>query len=312
MAARAQQSERIRRVGALMNQKAGDQLGDTEVEGFVDGLKERGWTVGVNLQIEYRWGGGNADLYRKYAEELVALEPAMILAIGGTAVAALQHATRTIPIVFVKTTDPVSRGLVASLARPGGNTTGFLQYEFGTAGKWLELLKQIMPNLKRTAVIRDVTQTSGIGQMAAIQAVAPSFGIEVSPIDAPEDIGMIERSISEFARGSNGGLIVTESGKSIVHRKLIIKLAADHKLPAVYPYRYFVADGGLISYGPDQLDPFRLAAGYVDRILRGQKPGDLPVQAPTKYELAINLKTARGLGLEVPPTLLARAEEVIE
>ena len=215
------------------------------------------------------------------------------------------------PIVFAKATDPVSRGLVASLARPGGNTTGFVQYEFGTAGKWLELLKQIMPNVTRTAVIRDVSETSGIGQMAAIQAVAPTFGIEVSPIDA-RDAGEIERAITDFARSSNGGLIVTESGKSIVHRKLIIRLAAEHRLPAIYPYRYFVTDGGLISYGPDELNAFRLAAGYVDRILKGEKPSDLPVQSPTKYELVINRKTAAALGLTIPPSLLGTADDVIE
>jgi putative ABC transport system substrate-binding protein len=312
LATRAQQGERVRRIGALMNLTMDDPLAQFEIAGFVGGLKERGWTVGSNLQIEYRWGAGDANLYRKYAAELVALAPDAILAIGGTAVGALQRATRAVPIVFARTTDPVSRGLVTSLARPGGNTTGFLQYEFGTAGKWLELLKQIVPNVKRAAVVRDVSQTSGIGQMAAMQAVAPSFGIEVSPIDASDDAGEIERAIAEFARSSNGGLVVTESGKSIVHRKSIIALAAKHNLAAVYPYRYFVTDGGLISYGPDELDAFRLAAGYIDRILKGQKPADLPVQAPTKYELAINLKTAKALGLTLPDTVLSRADEVIE
>jgi putative tryptophan/tyrosine transport system substrate-binding protein len=311
LAARAQQPERMRRIGALMNLAADDPLAQIDVAGFVGGLQERGWSLGGNLQIEYRWGAGDENLYRKYAAELVALAPDVILAIGGTTVGALQLATRTVPIVFVKVTDPVSRGLVASLARPGGNTTGFLQYEFGTAGKWLELLKQIMPKVKRAAVIRDVSETSGIGQMAAIQAVAPSFGIDVSPIDA-RDAGEIERAITEFARGSDGGLIVTESGKSIVHRKLIITLAAEHRLSAVYPYRYFVTDGGLISYGPDEADSFRLATGYVDRILKGGKPADLPVQAPTKYEMVINLNTAKALGLTVPPSLLARADNVIE
>jgi putative ABC transport system substrate-binding protein len=307
----AQQPAQMRRVGALMNLNAGDPLAQIEIRGFVDGLKERGWTVGGNLQIDYRWGAGDATLYRKYAVERIALAPDVILAIGGTAVAALQQATRTVPIVFAKTTDPVSRGLVASLARPGSNTTGFVQYEFGTAGKWLELLKQVSPGVKRAAVIRDVSETSGIGQMAAIQAVAPTFGIEVSPIDARE-AGEIERAITEFSRRMDGGLIVTESGKSILHRNLIIKLAAKHRLPAIYPYRYFIADGGLISYGPDELDAFRLAAGYVDRILKGEKPAELPVQAPTKYELVINLKTAKALGIAVSPTLLARADSVIE
>jgi putative ABC transport system substrate-binding protein len=276
-----------------------------------EGLRDRGWTPDGNLQIVYRWGAGDASLYRKYATELVALAPHAILSAGGTAVAALQRTTHTTPIVFAKTTDPVSRGLVASLARPGGNTTGFVQYEFGTAGKWLELLNQIVPNLKRVAVIRDVSETSGIGQMAAIQAVAPSFGIEVSPIDV-RDAREIERAITEFARGSNSGLIVTESGKSMSYRKLIISLASMHRLPAIYPYRYFVIDGGLISYGPDQVLPFRLAASYIDRILKGDKPAELPVQAPSKYELVINLKTAKALGLNMPPSMLARADEVIE
>lgn len=310
-AVHAQQPGQVRRIGALMNLAADDPLAQIEIAGFVGGLQERGWTLGSNLKIEYRWGAGDAHLYRKYAAELVALSPDAILAIGGTAVGALQEATRTVPIVFAKATDPVSRGLVASLARPGGNTTGFVQYEFGTAGKWLELLKQITPNVTRTAVIRDVSETSGIGQMAAIQAVAPTFGIEVSPIDA-RDAGEIERAITDFARSSNGGLIVTESGKSIVHRKLIIRLAAEHRLPAIYPYRYFVTDGGLISYGPDELNAFRLAAGYVDRILKGEKPSDLPVQSPTKYELVINRKTAAALGLTIPPSLLGTADDVIE
>jgi putative ABC transport system substrate-binding protein len=308
----AQQANRTRLIAALMNLAPQDPLAQAEAAAFGGGLKERGWTLGGNLRVEYRWGAGDANLYLKYAAELVALTPDVILAIGGTAVGALQHETRSVPVVFAKTTDPVSRGLVASLARPGGNTTGFLQYEFGTAGKWLELLKQIVPNVKRAAVIRDVSETSGIGQIAAIQAVAPLFGIEVIPINAAEDAGEIERGITEFARGFGGGLIVTESGKSIFHRQLIIRVAAEHRLPAIYPYRYFVTDGGLISYGPDELDAFRLAAGYVDRILKGEKPADLPVQAPTKYELAINLKTAKTLGLEVPPMLLARADEVIE
>ncbi len=311
LSARAQQTDQMRRVGALMNLAADDPLAEIEVAGFVGGLQERGWTQGSNLQIEYRWGAGDPKLYRKYAAELVALKPDVILAIGGTAVGALQRVTRSVPIVFAKATDPVSRGLVTSLARPGGNTTGFAQYEFGAAGKWLELLKQIVPNMKRAAVIRDVSETSGIGQMAAIQAVAPSFGVEVSPIDA-RDAAEIERAITEFTRGSNGGMIVTESGKSIVHRKLIISLAAKHRLPAVYPYRYFVTDGGLLSYGPDEMDSFRRAAGYVDRILKSEKPADLPVQTPTKYELVINLKTAKVLGLAVPPTLLATADKVIE
>ena len=309
--ARAQQASETRHIGALMNLAADDPLARIDVAGFVDGLQELGWKPGGNLQIAYRWGAGDANLYRKYAAELAALVPDVMLAIGGTAVSALQEVTRTIPVVFVKVTDPVSRGLVASLAKPGSNTTGFLQYEFGTAGKWLELLKQIMPNVKRAGVIRDVSETSGIGQMAAIQAVAPSFGIDVSPIDG-RNRGEIERAITALAHDSNGGLIVTESGRIIGHRKLIIALAAEHRLPAVYPYRYFVTDGGLISYGPDEVDSFRHAAGYVDRILKGETPSDLPVQAPTKYELVINLKTARALQLTIPSSLLAGADKLIE
>ena len=300
-----------RRVGALMNLAADDPLARTDTSGFVEGLQDRGWKQDGNLQIDYRWGAGDADLYRRYAQELVGLRPDVILATGGTAVAEIQKVTRTVPIVFVKVTDPVSRGLVASLAKPGGNTTGFLQYEFGTAGKWLELLKQMEPNLRRVGVIRDVSESSGIGQMAAIQAVAPPFGIDVSPIDA-RDGGELERGIAGFASGSGGGLIVTESGRSIGNRRLIISLAAKHSLPAVYPYRYFAADGGLISYGPDEVSSFRAAASYVDRILKGEKPADLPVQAPTTYELVINLRAARALSLTIPPSLLARANEVIE
>jgi putative ABC transport system substrate-binding protein len=308
---RAQQPGQMRRIGALMNLAADDPLAQIQIAGFVRGLEDRGWTLGSNLQIDYRWGAGDANLYRKYAAELVALSPDAILAIGGTAVGALQQTTRTVPIVFAKATDPVSRGLVASLARPGGNTTGFVQYEFGTAGKWLELLKQIIPSLKRVAVIRDVSETSGIGQMAAIQALAPSFAVDLSPINV-RDAREIERDIIKFARGSNGGLIVTESGKSIAHRKLIVMLAAKYRLPAVYPYGYFVSDGGLISYGPDELDAFRLAAGYVDRILKGEKPAELPVQTPTKYEMVINLKVAKALNLTIPSSLLATANKVID
>ncbi|HYC14213.1 MAG TPA: ABC transporter substrate-binding protein [Stellaceae bacterium] len=294
-----------------MNLAADDPLAKVDTAGFAEGLQERGWSEGNNLRIDFRWGAGEADLYQKYARELVGLGLEVVLATGGTAVAAIQGLTRTLPIVFVKVTDPVSRGLVASLAKPGGNTTGFLQYEFGTAAKWLELLKQITPTLRRVGVIRDVSENSGIGQMAAIQAVAPSFGIDVSPIDA-RDGGEIERAIGEFAGSSGGGLIVTESGRSIGNRKLIISLAAAHRLPAVYPYRYFATDGGLISYGPDEAAAFRGAAGYVDRILKGEKSADLPVQAPTKYELVINTRVAKTLELTIPPSLLARANEVIE
>ena len=311
LAARAQQPDRVRRVGVLMNLAANDPQSSALTAAFVGGLRERGWTLGGNLQIEFRWGAGDGNLYRKYAAELVALAPDVLLAVGGTTVGALQQATRAIPIVFVQVTDPVNRGLVASLARPGGNTTGFTQYEFSLAGKWLELLKQIAPNVKRAAVIRDPVQFSGVGQLAAIQTAAQSLGVEVSPVDA-RDTAEIERAISLIARGSNSGLIVTSSGSADGHRKLIIALAAQYKLPAVYPYGFYAADGGLISYGPNVLDQFRLGAGYVDRILKGEKPADLPVQAPTKLELIINLKTAKALGLTVPPSLLARADEVIE
>jgi putative tryptophan/tyrosine transport system substrate-binding protein len=316
LAARAQQPDRVRRIGVLMNLAADDPQSTKQMKAFLDGLQERGWTLGGNLQIDYRWPVSDGsvtriDVYRKYASELVALVPDAMLAAGGTVVGALQQVTRTVPIVFVEATDPVNRGLVASLARPGGNTTGFTQFEFSIAGKWLELLKQIAPNLTRAAIIRDPSESSGIGQFTVIQAMAPSLGVEVSPVDA-RDVSEIERAITVFARESNGGMIMTPTGNARSHREPIITLAARHKLPAVYPYRYYVTDGGLISYGTDVVDQYRLAAGYVDRILRGEKPADLPVQAPTKYELVINLKTAKALGLDVPTALLARADEVVE
>jgi putative tryptophan/tyrosine transport system substrate-binding protein len=311
LVARAQQPDRVRRVGVFMNLAADDPESSVEMAAFVDGLQERGWTLGGNLQIEYRWGAGDSKLYHRYAAELVALMPDVTLASGGTAVGALQQATGTVPIVFVNVTDPVNRGLVASLARPGGNATGFIQFEYSLSGKWLELLKQIAPGVTRAAVIRDPSEFSGVGQFTAIQTVAQSLGIEVSPVDA-RAAGEIERAVTAFARESNSGLIVTASGASSGHRKLIITLAARHRLPAVYCYRYDVTDGGLISYGPDVVDQFRRAAGYVDRILKGENPADLPVQAPTKFELVINLKTAKTLGLTIPTTVLARADEVIE
>lgn len=311
LAARAQQPDRIRLIGALMNTEANDPNASAEMTAFVGELQKRGWTLGGNLQIEYRWGAGDANRYRKFAAELVALTPDVILAVGGTATGALQQASRTVPIVFVDTTDPVNRGLIASMAQPGGNTTGFVQFEFSLSGKWLELLKEISPSVSRAAVIRDPVQFSGVGALAAIQTAAPSFGVEVSPVD-PRDGKEMERAITSFARGSNGGLIVMASGSAEVHRKLIINLAAQHRLPTIYPYRFYVADGGLISYGPNVLDQFRLGAGYVDRILKGEKPADLPVQAPTKLELVINLKTAKVLGLSVPQAILSRADEVIE
>jgi putative tryptophan/tyrosine transport system substrate-binding protein len=311
LAARAQQAERMRRIGVLMNLAADDAEGQARLAAFLQGLQQLGWTDGRNLRTDTRWGGGDADRFRRYAAELVALAPDVILAAGSPVVTALQQATRSVPIVFALVNDPVGSGYVASLGRPGGNTTGFAGTEFGISGKWLELLKEIAPRTTRVAVLRDPTAALGIGQFAAIQSVAPSFRVELSPIDV-RDAGEIERDITAFARSSNGGLIVPAGPLATLHRELIITLAARHRLLAVYPSRYFATGGGLISYGPNSLDPFRHAAGYVDRIFKGEKPADLPVQAPIKYELVINLKTAKALGLEVPPTLLARADEVIE
>jgi putative ABC transport system substrate-binding protein len=310
LAARAQQPDRIRRIGALAGIED-DAEGQARFAAFQQGLRQLGWTDGRNLQIDYRWGGGNADNIRKHAAELAALAPDVILAAGVAAAGSLLQATRTVPIVFVIVPDPVGAGFVDSLARPGGNATGLISFEYSISAKWLELLKQVAPNATRVAVLRDPTISSGIGQFGAIQAVAPSLGVEVSPVNV-RDAGEIERAIAAFARPSNGGLIVTVSALVVVHRDLIITLAARHKLPAVFYERFFVAGGGLISYGPDYLDEFRRAAVYVDRILRGEKPADLPVQAPTKYKLVINLKTAKTLGLTMPPSLLATADEVIE
>jgi len=271
-----------------------------------------GWTQGRNIQIDQRFGStGDSDLVRRQVQELVALAPDLIVASGSPNVAALQQASRSVPIVFVGVVDPVGAGFVASLARPGGNTTGFTSFEYGMSAKWLELLKEIDPRVTRAAVLRDPANPAGIGLLAAMQGVAPSLRMELSPIDV-RDAPEIERAVAAFARGSNGGLIVTLTGFTIRHRDLISALAARHRLPAVYPSRYFVTSGGLVSYGPDSADLYRRAAAYVDRILKGEKPADLPVQAPTKYELAINLETAKALGLDVPPTLLARADEVIE
>jgi putative tryptophan/tyrosine transport system substrate-binding protein len=309
--ARGQQPERMRRIGVLMNLAADDPESQRRMTAFVQGLQQLMWIDGRNVRIDTRWGAGDADRIRGYAAELVALVPDVILAVGSTTTGPVLQTTRNLPVVFVQVIDPVGGGFVESLARPGGNATGFTQFEYGLGGKWLELLKQIAPGVTRAAVIRDSSLTSGTAQWAAIQVVAPSFGVELSPIGVHTS-GEIERAISTFARGSNAGLIVTSSTSAIGHRKRIVDLAARHRLPAVYPYGYFVTDGGLISYGPDQVDSFRRAAGYVDRILKGEKPADLPVQAPTKYELVINLKTAKALGLVVPPTLLARADEVIE
>jgi putative ABC transport system substrate-binding protein len=308
-ASRAQQPEQMRRIGVATGTAADDPDGQARLRGFLQGLKQSGWTEGRNVRIDARWGAGDADLYRN-AAELIALAPDVILASGDSTVGPLLRATRTVPIVFAQVADPVGGGFVDSLARPGGNATGFMNFEYSLGGKWLELLKEITPGLTRAAVLRDPVLPSGTGQFAAIQAVAPSLRMEVSPVNV-RDASEIERAITAFAR-SPGGLILTGSALAVVHRDLIITLAAHHKLPAVYYRRLYVTDGGLISYGPDIVDQFRLAAGYVDRILKGENPADLPVQAPTKYELVINLKTAKALGLEMPATVLARADEVIE
>jgi putative ABC transport system substrate-binding protein len=301
----------MRRIGVLVGASADGMDAQARHATFLQGLQQLGWTDGRNVRIDARWGAANADDIRKYAAELVALAPDVILAAGNAPVERLLQATRAVPIVFVIVLDPVGSGIVNSLSQPGGNATGFMQFEYSLTAKWLELLKQIAPGVTRAAVLRDSTIAAGIGQFAVIQSVAPSVGVEVSPIngrDAPE----IERAIAAFARTSNGGLIVTSSALAGVHRDLIITLAARHKLPAVYSNRASVTGGGLISYGADLVDQYRRAAGYVDRILKGEKPADLPVQAPTRYELIINLKTAKALGLDVPLSMLARADEVIE
>jgi len=309
-AARAQQPDRMRRVGVLMA-GADDQEPQARLAVFLQALQQLGWTDGRNVRIEYRWAAGNANDIRKYAAELAALAPDVILAGGGAVVPLLQQATRTVPIVFTQTPDPVGAGFVDSLARPGGNATGFMALEYGVGAKWLELLKEIAPGVTRVAVIRDAAISAGLGFFGAIQAVAPSFGVELSPVSV-RDADEIERAVAAFARSANGGLIVTGSALANFYSDLIIALAARHKLPAVYFNRVSVTRGGLISYGADVIDQYRHAAGYVDRILRGEKPADLPVQAPTKFEMALNLKTAKALGLTIPPTLLARADEVIE
>jgi ABC-type uncharacterized transport system substrate-binding protein len=311
LVARAQQGERVRRIGVLMPHAANDPQVQARKAAFLHGLQQLGWSVGKNIQIEYRWSGGSEDNTRKYAGELVALTPDVIFTSGSAALEPLLRATRTVPVVFALVPDPVGGGFVESLARPGGNSTGYSPWEYGIGAKWLELLKQIAPSLTRVAVLRDPAITAGIGLWGAIQSVAPSFGVELRPVDV-RDGSAIERALAAFAGTPNGGLILTGSAGAIVHRDLIIALAARHRLPAVYYERYFATAGGLISYGPDNVELFRLAAGYVDRILNGEKPADLPVQAPTKYELVINLKTAKALGLEMPEAVLARADEVIE
>jgi putative tryptophan/tyrosine transport system substrate-binding protein len=311
LAARAQQREKMRRIGVLMNLTPDDAEGQARLAAFLQGLQEAGWAVGRNVRIDLRWGGGDADNFRKQAAELVALAPDVVFASGIPAATPLLQATRTVPIVFAQVVDPVGAGLVASLARPGGNATGFTSPEYGFAGKWIELIREIAPGVMRVAVLRDAASSSGIGYLGAVRVAASSFGMELTPVGIA-DAGEIERGVTAFARASNGALIVTGNTLTMVHRERIITLAARHRLPAVYALPLFANDGGLISYGPDSIDPYRRAAHYVDRILKGEKPADLPVQQPTKFELIINLKTAKALGLEVPPTLLARADEVIE
>jgi putative ABC transport system substrate-binding protein len=311
LAARAQQAERMRRIGVLNSLAADDPEAQARHAAFLQALQPLGWTDQRNVWIDTRWGGGDAERIRKIAAELVALEPDVILTTGANTLAPLLQLTRTVPIVFVLVPDPVGAGFVDSLARPGGNATGFLTFEFGVSVKWLELVKQIAPSVSRVAIIRDAATTVGMGQFAAIQAAAPSLRVDVSPVDV-HDASSMERSVAAFARPTNGALIVTGSALAAGHRDLIIAMAARHKLPAVYYERFWVAAGGLISYGPDMIDQYRRAAGYVDRILKGEKPSELPVQAPTKYELVINLKTAKALGIDMPTALLARADEVIE
>jgi putative ABC transport system substrate-binding protein len=311
-AARAQQPDRMRTIGILVASTASEPEHQVRIAAVLQGLEQLGWAEGRNVRIDIRWATADADALRRHAAELAALAPDVIVAATGTSTAApLLEATRTVPIVFVLVIDPVGAGFVASLARPGGNATGYLMFEYGLSGKWLELLKQIAPDVRRVAVLRDPAIASGIGQFGAIQSAAPSLGFEASPVNV-HDAGTIERDIAAFARSPNGGLIVTSAPRTLIHRDLILALAARYQLPAVYSSRNFVARGGLISYGPDILDQYRRTAGYVDRILKGEKPADLPVQAPTKYETAINLKTAKTLGLAIPPSVLARADEVIE
>ena len=310
-AAHAQQRDGVRRIGVIMPLSSNDPEAQARLTAFKQTLQQLGWTEGRNVRIDSRWGAGDADLNRRNAGELVTLAPDVILATGTPTLEPLERATRTVPIVFVQVADPVGAGLVKSLARPGGNATGFSTADYAGSGKWLELLKEIAPSVRRAAVLRDAGTTAGIGQWATVQAGAPSLGVEVSPVNVRDPIE-IEHTLGDFARDPNGGLVVTASGPAIVHRQLIIALAARHRLPAVYPQRVFVTEGGLISYGHDTIEPYRDAARYVDRILKGEKPADLPVQAPTKYQVIVNLKTAKALGLTVPSSLLGRTDETIE
>jgi putative ABC transport system substrate-binding protein len=309
-AARAQQADKVRHIGVLNSLAANDSEGQSRIAAFVQGLQQAGWVVGRNLRIEFRWASGRVDDHRKLAMELVALAPDVIVATGSASTAPL-HATSTVPVVFVNVIDPVGAGFVESLARPGGNATGFTQFEYSTSGKWIELLKEIAPRVTRAAVLRDHALPSGLGQFAAIQSAAPRLGMEVMPVNV-RLAAEIERALVAFAGVPNGGLIVTGSSSSVLHRALIVLMAARLKLPAVYNQKFFVGHGGLVSYGPDLQEQYRLAAGYVDRILKGEKPADLPVQSATRYELAINLKTAKALGLDVPLILQQRADELIE
>jgi putative ABC transport system substrate-binding protein len=311
LAARAQRADRVRRIGLLIGLASDDPESSRRLTVFVQGLEQLGWSEGRNLRTTVRFGAGDALRVRKYAEELVTMAPDAIMTTGSLSLGALLQATRRIPIVFAQVADPVGAGYVQSLAWPGSNATGFTTYEYGVSRKWLELLKEIAPRVTRIGVVRDDNIAAGIGQMATIQSIAPSFGVELRPIGVG-DAGEMERTITAFANIANGGLIVVGGAGTSLHRKLIVTLAARGRLPAVYPYRFFVADGGLISYGPDDIDQYRRSASYIDRILKGEEPAELPVQAPTKYELVINLKTAKALGLTVPDTLLARADEVIE
>ena len=303
--------ERVRRVGVLSNPGADDAEMQSRTAAFAQGLRELGWTVGGNLQIEYRWSNGNAERLRSHAAELIALEPDVVLATSGVSIMPLLEASRRVPIVFAQTIDPVGLGVVESLSRPGGNITGFTQFEYSIPPKWLELLKQIAPAITHAAVLRDPFDPPGLGQWAAMQSVASVFAVELRVVNV-RDKDAIERGITRIAEFPNAGLLITASAPANVHRQLILGLAERHRLPAVYPYRYFVVAGGLACYGPDTIGQYPRAANYVNRILKGEKPADLPVQAPTKYELVINLKTAKALGLTLPPTLLARADEVIE
>jgi len=310
-AARAEQAERVKRIGVLWNFRADDPEAQARLAAFAQALSKLGWIEGGNLHTEIRWAGDNPDLYRRYAEELVALKPDVILASGGQSVEALQRVSRSMPIIFANVIDPVGEGFITSLPRPGGNTTGFLAFEYSIAGKWLDLLRELAPAVTRVAVLRDPSYAACIGQFAAIQSATTSSGVELSAVDE-RDAGEIERAITAFAREPNGGVIITASSASVTHRHFIISLLTRYRLPNVYPFKYYPTDGGLSSYGPEPTEYLPPAAGYVDRILKGERPADPPVQVPTKYKLVINLKTAKTIGLNVPHTLLARADEVIE